>query len=126
MDTSGLQPAIRVERADYAATCGRLAAAGWELEDLTALDREAGLEVVVWFVSYPADVVSVRVPCPDPDPHVESLVAIFPSAEWPEREVFDMFGVVFGGHPDMTRLLLPDSYVGHPLRKSFELVEQTW
>ena len=50
---------------------------------------------------------------------IASLAGVWRSAEWMEREVFDLFGVIFEGHPDLRRVLLPDDWVGHPLRKDY-------
>ena len=57
----------------------------------------------------------------DTDPHVPSAVATYPTADWHEREVWDMFGVVFDGHPGLTRILMPDDWEGHPQRKDYPL-----
>jgi len=54
-------------------------------------------------------------------PEIDSCVELFPTAEFQEREVFDFFGIVFKGHPDMTRILLPDDYVGWPQRRDFPI-----
>jgi NADH-quinone oxidoreductase subunit C len=63
--------------------------------------------------------VMLRTPCTELDPHVPSLVPIWEGANWPERETYDMFGIVFDGHPDLRRVFLEESFPGHPLRKSF-------
>jgi NADH-quinone oxidoreductase subunit C len=63
----------------------------------------------------------VEVSCPDDDPHVPSVVAIYPAADWHERETWDMFGIIFDGHPHLTRILMPDDWVGHPQRKDYPL-----
>ncbi|HEX5335969.1 MAG TPA: NADH-quinone oxidoreductase subunit C, partial [Propionicimonas sp.] len=63
----------------------------------------------------------VEVSCPDADPHVPSIVAIYPAADWHERETWDMFGIIFDGHPHLTRILMPDDWVGHPQRKDYPL-----
>lgn len=65
------------------------------------------------------DRVTVKVRVPLSDPHVASVTGKWPTASFQEREVFDMFGVVFVGHPDMRRILLPDDYIGHPQRRDF-------
>jgi NADH-quinone oxidoreductase subunit C len=61
----------------------------------------------------------VRVFVPQDDPTVASSHDIFPPANWDERETYDMFGISFEGHPDLTRILMPDDWVGHPLRRDY-------
>ncbi len=53
------------------------------------------------------------------DPHVPSVADIWPAADWHEREAFDLLGIVYDGHPNLVRILLPDDWVGHPLRKDY-------
>ena len=65
--------------------------------------------------------VRLKVGVPEPEPHLPSVTPMFPTANWHEREVFDFYGVVFDGHPDLTRILLPDDWEGFPLRKDEEL-----
>jgi NADH-quinone oxidoreductase subunit C len=55
------------------------------------------------------------------DAHVPSVVGIYPTADWHEREAWDMFGIVFDGHPALTRILMPDDWDGHPQRKDYPL-----
>jgi len=63
--------------------------------------------------------VRVRVQAGTESPRVESLFHIYPGTEAPERETFDMFGILFDGHPDLTRILMPEDWEGHPLRKDY-------
>jgi NADH-quinone oxidoreductase subunit C len=63
--------------------------------------------------------VRLRVQVPADDPVVPSLFALHPGTEAMEREVFDMFGISFSGHPDLTRILMPEDWIGHPLRKDY-------
>ena len=65
--------------------------------------------------------VRVEVSCPEEDPHVPSIVATYPGADWHERETWDMFGIIFDGHPALTRILMPDDWPGHPQRKDYPL-----
>jgi NADH-quinone oxidoreductase subunit C len=65
--------------------------------------------------------VRLEVCIPDDDPHLPSLVEIYPANNWHERETYDFFGVVFDGHPALTRIEMPDDWVGHPQRKDYPL-----
>jgi NADH/F420H2 dehydrogenase subunit C len=85
-----------------------------EIEGVT-LDR---FEVVANYLSHPRN-SRVRVVCEVPENHptVPSLVPVYPGANFPERETYDLFGITFEGHPDLARILMPDDWHGHPLRK---------
>jgi NADH-quinone oxidoreductase subunit C len=101
-----------------------LKAAGYNsLEDLTAVD---------WFPSSPRFQISYHilshsnkeyirlcVLLDGADPAVESMTSVWPSADYYEREVFDLFGIRFEGHPNLRRIMLPDEWEGHPLRKDY-------
>jgi len=65
--------------------------------------------------------VRVLVGVPGDDPHVPSVADLWPNADWAEREIFDLFGIVFDGHPDLRRIQLPYDWQGHPLRKDYPL-----
>lgn len=100
--------------------------------DLTAVDyplREQRFDVVTHFLS-PRHNRRIRVKCAtDEETPVPSLTSVFPSADWFEREAWDMFGVAFDGHPDLRRMLTDYGFDGHPLRKDFPMsgyVEVRW
>ena len=65
--------------------------------------------------------VRVEVTCPDGDPHIPSVVSVYPTNDWHERETYDFFGIIFDGHPALTRIEMPDDWVGHPQRKDYPL-----
>ena len=65
------------------------------------------------------DRISVKARLPTEDPHINTVTELFPGADFPEREVFDMFGVQFDGHEDMRRILMPEDYEGFPQRRDF-------
>ncbi len=65
------------------------------------------------------DRLTVKVRVPVDDPHVDSVALQWPTANHQEREVYDMFGVIFDGHPDLRRILMPEDYEGHPQRRDF-------
>ena len=65
--------------------------------------------------------IRVEVTAPDANPHIPSIVGIYPSNDWHERETWDFFGIVFDGHPSLTRIEMPDDWAGHPQRKDYPL-----
>jgi len=128
------QPVLHTVPAGHLGLVGRLAADGFNgVVDLCAADylahpgrplpdgvRPERFEVVVNLISYGRrQRVRVRVQVPDADPALPSLFGISPGTEAMEREVYDMFGIVFSGHPDLSRILMPDDWEGHPLRKDY-------
>jgi NADH-quinone oxidoreductase subunit C len=99
--------------------------AGFEmLVDETVVDylgvKDVRFELVAGLVSLQHNLrVRLRAPLPEDDMTVESLVPVYPGANFYEREAYDMFGVTFEDHPDLTRILMPDEWQGHPLRKDY-------
>ncbi len=65
--------------------------------------------------------VRLEVTAPDEDPHIPSLVDVYPALDWHERETWDFFGIIFDGHPSLTRIEMPDDWTGHPQRKDSPL-----
>jgi NADH-quinone oxidoreductase subunit C len=96
----------------------------WSIVDVTAVDwpaRERRFDVVYHFLS-PRQNLRIRVKVEaDETTLVPSLIEVFPGADWFERETYDLYGVLFTGHPDMRRLLTDYGFEGHPLRKDFPL-----
>ena len=86
-------------------------------------DTDAELHVAYHLISitHGGRRLRVEVTAPDADPHIPSVVGIYPGADWHERETWDMFGVIFDGHPALTRILMPDDWAGHPQRKDYPL-----
>ncbi|MDR2378754.1 MAG: NADH-quinone oxidoreductase subunit C [Bifidobacteriaceae bacterium] len=72
-------------------------------------------------VTHGRRIIRLEVAAPEADPHIPSLVEIYPTQDWHERETYDMFGIVFDNHPDLTRILMPTDWVGHPQRKDYPL-----
>src|SRR5256885_717199 len=97
------------------------------LADLTAVDwpkREKRFDVVLNLYSFAKNErLRLKVWAADAE-EVPSVVGVWPTVNWQEREVFDMFGIVFSGHPDLKRILLPDEWQGYPLRKDYDILQQ--
>lgn len=85
-------------------------------------DHGAQLHVVYQMLSFTHNrCISLEVAVDENDPHIDSLTSVYPMVNYHERETWDMFGVIFDGHPALTRILMPDDWVGHPQRKDYPL-----
>ena len=88
----------------------------------TGIDRDTTFEIVHAIRNLETnDTLFVKVAVPKEAPEVDSIAFVYAGAEWQEREIWDLLGVTFKGHPDLRRILMPDEYPGHPLRKSFAM-----
>lgn len=115
---------LTIDRDQIRGACEALMAGGYNaFQDVTAVD---------WFPSVPRfqvvyhacshqykHVVRLKVLVDEDDPTVESITAVWPGANYYEREVFDLFGIRFEGHPNLRRIMMPDEWKGHPLRKDY-------
>ena len=124
-----LEPCLRVEGAAIVEVCRFLRdgeALNFEvLSDLTALDwpKEEKIQVVYHFFSYSHNhQIVLKVDLLRDNPKVATLEGVWKVANWFEREVYDLFGVIFEGHSDLRRIMLPEDWIGYPLRKDY--VEQ--
>jgi NADH-quinone oxidoreductase subunit C len=119
------QDVARVPRGRWSEFGAAAKEAGFEVcVDVTAVDwmrqRPERFEVVANLLSMQHRLrLRMITTAPRQEPTVASLVPIWPGANFPEREAYDMFGIHFEGHPDLTRILMPDEWEGHPLRKDF-------
>lgn len=130
------QDVLHVARAEYLDTLKRLVDDGYTMcVDLTGVDylERPGRELPDGIVAERFEVVvnlldmrerrrlRLRVQVPEDDAVLPTLFDLYPSTEAMEREVFDMFGVEFTDHPDLTRILMPEDWIGHPLRKDYDV-----
>lgn len=90
--------------------------------DYLEMERSYRYEVVyILFSTTTCDRLIIRAPLPDEMPTIATTTGLWASANWAEREVFDLFGIHFDGHPHLTRILMPDDWEGHPLRRDYPL-----
>jgi NADH-quinone oxidoreductase subunit C len=121
-DVSLVIPAEKV-----VAACQQVQALGFELlSAMTAVDywpkEDPRFHVIYQFTSVSLNLVlTLRVPVPGINPSLPTVSHIYRSANWRERELWDMFGIKFEGHPDLRRILMPVDWEGHPLRKDYPL-----
>ncbi len=129
------QKVIHVPRERWLEVGTELLADGWNMcVDVTAVDYSqygaardlpAGIEperyeVVASFISHGrVERLRARTQIPADDPTVDSLYATYPGTDYLEREVYDLMGITFAGHPDLSRILMPETWDGHPLRKDY-------
>ncbi len=129
------QRVIHPSRDQWLQVAAQLLADGWNMcVDVTAVDYSAyqtdrnlpdgvvgeRFEVVASFVSHGrAERLRARIQVPGDDPRIDSLYALFPGTDFLEREVYDLMGITFDGHPDLSRILMPETWEGHPLRKDY-------
>lgn len=120
VDRQYVRPVIEALRKDAALAFDMLV-------EITAIDylevgRDPRFDVVYALASLTHHHrIRLRAPVPEDDCHILSIVSLWKGADFLEREVFDMFGIVFDGHPDLRRILMADNWKGHPLRKDFPL-----
>jgi NADH/F420H2 dehydrogenase subunit C len=124
-ETSHGQDLVRVPLDQWAGFAAAVKEAGFELcSDVTAVDwmrqRDERYEIVANLTSISHGLrLRMVASVGREDPTIDSITYLWPGASFAEREVYDMFGINFEGHPDLTRILMPDDWVGHPLRKDF-------
>jgi NADH-quinone oxidoreductase subunit C len=125
------QPSVTVNKESLIAICEFLKGdegGGYSyLADETAVDypkREKRFDVIYELYSFKGnDRLRLKVLAADGE-KIPSVAGVWPAANWLEREVFDMFGIFYEGHPDLRRILLPEEWVGHPLRKDYDILRQ--
>lgn len=127
---------IHPSRDDWYQVAAALLDDGWTMcSDLTAVDFSAyapdrnlpsdvtpeRFEVVASFLSFKLrDRIRARIQVPSDDPSIPSIYPLYPGSDFAEREVYDLFGITFDGHPDLSRIMMPETWEGHPLRKDYE------
>ena len=117
-----------IDRGEWLERARALREEGWWLSDLTALDRlhlsdssnAHRFDVVVQLLHHGnKERRTIHIPAEGDPPTAPSVVSIWPNARFHEREAFDLMGITFEGHDDLTRIMLPDEWEGHPLRKDY-------
>jgi NADH-quinone oxidoreductase subunit C len=115
-----------ISASEWSARAQALHDDGWLVMDLTGLDRlrlepnEPRFEVVVQLINHESKQRQmIHIVTEGDEPTVPSVTALWPTVNFMERETFDMYGINFDGHPKLTRILMPDEWEGHPLRKDY-------
>lgn len=114
-------PNVKIVAVSLLAICEKLHEQGFDyLADVTAIDWQDRIEVVYQLTNLAKNErLALRVDLDRAKPEIDSLTSVWKGADYQEREVFDLMGVVFKGHPDLRRILLPEDWEGYPLRKDY-------
>lgn len=92
------------------------------LANLTSVDYDDSFEMVYHLYSIPENhKIAMKARVPRNNPEIDSVFSVWPTADWQEREVYDLMGITFKNHPNLIRILMPDDYTEHPLRKDFKM-----
>lgn len=115
---------LTIDRTEIRGACSAVRAAGYNFfDDMTAVDWQPAaprFQLSYHLLSHALkERLRLRVLLDEDDASVDSITSIWPGANFFEREVFDLFGIHFAGHPDLRRIMLPDEWQGHPLRKDY-------
>ncbi|HZJ85064.1 MAG TPA: NADH-quinone oxidoreductase subunit C [Syntrophomonadaceae bacterium] len=123
VSNDGSYDILTIEKGQLHALCENLKKDGFNyLANLTAVDYEDRFEVVYHIHSVPENrKIAVKTIIDYGNPEVSTVIDIWRTADWQEREVYDLLGIKFAGHPNLIRILLPYDYEAHPLRKDFKL-----
>lgn len=115
-----------IAAAEWATRARELHDEGWQVMDLTGLDRlrlspdQPRFNVVVQLINHDSKQrQTIHVAAEGDEPTVPSVTELWPTTNFMERETYDMYGITFEGHPNLTRILMPDEWEGHPLRKDY-------
>lgn len=92
------------------------------LANLTSVDYTESFELIYHLYSIPENnKIAIKARVPRDKPVIDSVFSVWPTADWQEREVYDLMGITFKDHPNLIRILMPDDYDAHPLRKDFKM-----
>ncbi|NOZ58122.1 MAG: NADH-quinone oxidoreductase subunit D [Euryarchaeota archaeon] len=119
---------VRIRGEDLLPVVEFLKGSGFDhLSCISGVDYEDRMEAVYHLWSYSrGELVQINAELPRDKPEIDSLVPLYRAADWHEREAYDMLGIVFRGHPNLKRMLLPEGFEGHPLRKDFKTKPMSW
>ncbi|HLB69615.1 MAG: NADH-quinone oxidoreductase subunit C [Candidatus Methanoperedens sp.] len=127
----GLQtnkPLAVIKKEDLLMIAGKVKEMGFDnLSVVTGIDYVDHFEVIYNFFSYNnKQNLALKVILERENPAVDSLFSLYKVADWLERETYDLVGIRFSGHPNLVRILLPDGWEGHPLRKDYDMNKEQW